>query len=419
VNWQPALVLLGLSHRTAPLEVRDRCALAPDEVSSKLEAVRALQGVSEACLLSTCNRTEILICLDGSLGADAERGVETALRELLFQGTPDEHLYVHRGVEAILQLLRVAAGLDSLVLGESQILAQVKEALVRARKLGAVGPLLEALLERALVAGKRVRNETSVGEGTLSVARAGVDLAARVFGRFKKASAVIVGAGETGRLVARHLKADGIGHLCLVNRTQERAVSAAAELGVESAPIEDLPALLRSCDLLAVCVDGAPGLVTPQLFDARTLRRRDRPLVVLDLSVPRAVAPAIADLRNVIANDLDDLLEVVDRNRDGRARAAEQAAPILLAEAHKFLGLRAYASFSPSIVRLRERFDSVREAELDEIAGEHATPEMVRLAHKLTKHLLDVSLETLKESARSAVPTDPLDQAYQKFLEDE
>ena len=408
------LFLLGLSHKSAPLEVRESCALGSEAIESKLRELATLRELNEVWLLSTCNRIEALAVVDRA--AVDSGAVEGVLRQALFEHAPGETLYAFRGVEAVIHLFRVTSGLDSLVLGESQIYAQVKDAIVHARAAGTCKRVLEALLKQALVTGKRVRNETAVGTGTLSVARAGVGIAQHVVGSFDDTSALIVGAGETGRLVARHLKDLHIGRLTFANRTSEHAAEAARELGGLATGLDDLPRLVAESDLVVACVDGAPDLIRVDEPLAKRLASRDRPLVVIDLSVPRAVHPDLAARKQVFAYDMDDVAKEVDRNQRAREKASEEAAPILVAEVHKFLSLRTYARFSPAIARLRERFDTVREETLDAVAGEHASSDLVQLAHKLTNHLLDVALDGLKDSARETVGQETLESAYQRFL---
>lgn len=414
MSAEQELFLMGLSHRTAPVEVRERCALDPERLRALACELAAAREVEELWLLSTCNRTEALIvAARETLDSGAAEGV---LRRGLFERVPSESLYSFRGVEAVIHLFRVAAGLDSLVLGESQILAQVKDALGLARSAGTLGRTLEPLLERALVTGKRVRSETAVGAGTLSVARAGVGLAQHVVGRLSAASALIVGAGETARLVAQHLRERDVGRLTIANRTLEHAAEAARMFGALAAGLEDLERLVLGSDLVVACVDGARDLITATPAAQRKLAQRDRPLVIVDLSVPRAVHPALAAHPQVFVYDMDDVAKLVDTNQRARQRASEEAAPILVAEVHKFLSLRTYASFSPTIAKLRERFAAAREQELDLVAGAHASSELVQLAHRLTNHLLDVALSGLKETAQESVPQESLESAYQRFL---
>lgn len=410
------LFLIGLSHKTASVEIRERCSLPPDAVRERLRELLEAKEMRELWLLSTCNRTEALVVAErDALASGAAEGV---LRHALFHGVSGSNLYSFRGVEAVIHLFRVAAGLDSLVLGESQILSQIKDALGYARREKSCGRMLEPLLERAIVTGKRVRNETAVGQGTLSVARAGVGIAQHVVGNFKDANALIVGAGETAQLVAQHLREREIGRLTFANRTLANASEAARKYGALAAGLENLENLLLGADLVVACVDGAADLVRVSEKSLKKLAQRDRPLVVVDLSVPRTVHSALVEHDQVFVYDMDHVAKLVDDNLTTRQRASEEAAPILIAEVHKFLSLRTYASFSPAILRLRERFDAVREEELDTVAGAHASSELVQLAHRLTNHLLDVALASYKETARDSVAPESLASAYQRFLEE-
>ena len=411
------LFLMGLSHKTASLEVRERCAQDPEAARDVLTRLCEAPGIEEAWLLSTCNRTEVLLVAERD---PLERGaIEGVVRQALFGEVPHDATYRFRGVESVIHLFRVCSGLDSLVLGESQIFSQMKDALTVSREAGTCGRMLERLLKRALVTGKRVRTETEVGAGTLSVARAGVGIARHVVGRFDDAHAVIVGAGQTGKLVGQHLNERRIGRLTIVNRTFERARTTAEELGGAAERLEALPLLLADADLIVVCVDGAPNLVKADAAARRRLDQRDRPLVVVDLSVPRAVDRSVAEHDDVFAYDMDEIAAQVDTNQRARQQASEAAAPILIAEVHKYLSLQTYASFSPAIARLRERFEAVREEELDAIAGDQANGDLLQLAHKLTSHLLDVALDGLKDSARESIEPETLESAYQRFLREQ
>jgi glutamyl-tRNA reductase len=403
--------LIGLSHRTAPLEVRERFVVSSDDLPACLAAIAAIRGVNEAFVLSTCNRTEVLV--HGEPGVD----LAPALRAHLFRNLGDDQVYAWRGLQALIHVFRVAAGLDSMILGESEVLGQMRrgyEAALGAKSLGAV---LRPLLEQALRAGKRVRAETDVGQGTLSVARVAVDVAAQAFGRFEGCRALIVGAGETGLLTARHLVARGLSAPTFANRTLARAEEAAAELGGRARALDELQSLAGEADIVVTCVDGAEVRIGPDSFDERALRMRDRPLLAIDLSVPRAIDRALAQRSNVLLYDLDDLQRVVGENERGRALAVESSAEILVAELHKFLALRAYASFSPVIAAMRERFERVRDEVLDSIAGARSDRKDLQIAHELSKRLLDVALDHLKEGARATSSEEALDREYRRFLE--
>jgi glutamyl-tRNA reductase len=263
-----------------------------------------------------------------------------------------------------------------------------------------------------------VRSETELGQGTLSVARVGVELAARVFGTFEDERALIVGAGETGVLVARHLRSRGISALAFANRTLERAQAVALEFQASSHGLEELPGLIARVDIVVAAIDGANAQLSAAQFDRKALKRRDKPLLILDLSVPRAVDPAVAKLgSNVLLYDLDDLSRVVHENRKEREHAIEGTSEILVSELHKFLSARTYAAFTPAITTLRERFEGVREEVLDRVSGARSNPRDVELAHELTKRLLDVAMVQMKESAKQVRTEETLDLEYQRFLE--
>ncbi len=406
------IALVGLSHRTASVAVRERCAVERVDFARRLRALTALEAVQEAFIVSTCNRTEVLIA--GPL----DEAVHEAVRDILFRDAPDDTLYSYRGIAAVTRKRWITAGLDSLVLGETQILAQVKQAIDASRAAGSVGTQLTPLLQQSLTVGKRVRSETKVGEGSLSVARVGVEIAARVFGEFSDCRALIAGAGETARLVAKHLSDRGVNSFAFCNRTLANAEAAAAEFGGSGHGLDELGSLIESCDMIIPCVEGSGEILRPEHLPSRVLRKRDRPLVILDLSVPRAVAPAVAELNGVFLYDLDHLAEVVRENRRERERALQGTSEILVAEVHKFLSLRTYAAFSPAISELRERFEQVRENVLDSVADGPPGARELALAHDLTRRLLDVALGQMKAGARHAQREDELSRAYRRFLDD-
>lgn len=405
------LVLIGLNHRSAPVEVRERYAVQPEDLERVLAELRQLGGVEEVVVISTCNRTEVL-----ARAVPAEDPTE-ALALRLFRNLEPEHLYSYRGVPALIHLYRLVSGLDSLVLGETEILGQVRRAAEAAHAAGTVGALLAPLLQQALGAGKKVRTETSLGEGTLSVARVAVDTARQAFGQLAGRRVVVVGAGETGRLLARHLQAEGADQIDFVNRTLATAQVAVRETRGRAWPLEQLREAVASADLVATCVDNAPGLLAAGHLDRRALARRDRPTLLIDLSVPRAVEASVRDLAGVLLVDLDDLAPVVAEHLRQRGDARTQADSMLVGEVHKFLALRTYASFSPAIAELHRGFETVREEVLDRVTGGQAQARELELAHELARRLLDTALAQLKEGARATRSEEVLDRMYQRFLE--
>lgn len=408
------ITLVGLSHRTAPVTVRERYVVNQDDLATCLASLLEIEGVAEAFVLSTCNRTEVLVV--GPRGVD----VSARVRAQLFRNLSPEQLYAYEGVHALIHVFRVAAGLDSVVVGETEVMAQIKRGIEAATTAKTLGTVLRPLMQQALHVGKRVRTETEVGEGTLSVARVGIDVASRVFGTFEDETALVIGAGETGVLVARHLKERGIGRLAFANRTLERARTVAAEFQASAHGLDELPQLIARADLIVACVEGQTAVIDASVFDRRALKRRDKPQLVIDLSVPRAVAADVAKVdANLFVYDLDDLSRVVNENESGRRRAMDGTNEILVTELHKFLSLRTYASFSPAIAVLRERFEKTRDDALDAVAGARSDPKDVQLAHELTRRLLDIALDQMKEGARQTQSEEALSREYRRFLENQ
>lgn len=402
--------LVGLSHRTASVDLRERYAVQAEEVVPCVSDLVRSDEVLEAWVLSTCNRTEVLIA------ARPHADPAPVVTRRVFRNLASDALYHYRDVHAVMHLFRVAGGLDSVVIGETEILGQMRRALDAAAEVNGAGSHVATLVGHAIKVGKRVRKETDLGLGTLSVARVGVDVAKHVFGSFENVRTLIVGAGETGMLVARHAVDVGGRALTFVNRTFERAQNAAREIGGEAQPLDNLADAIRGADVIVACVEGTGALLRAEHFDKRGLSRRDRPLLVIDLSVPRAVDDAVRSIHNVLLHDLDDLQPVVEQNLEERLDAAAQSTPILVSEVHKFLSLRTFANFKPAITELRRRFDKTRELALDELTGGSAEAREVQLAHELTKRLLDIALTQMKESARQASSEEALDWEYQRFL---
>jgi len=407
------LTLVGLSHRTASLEVRERYVVSHDDLPACLAALTRVEGVHEAFVLSTCNRTEGLVVGEPHLD------LVPALRAHLFRNLGDGQVYVWRGVQALIHVFRVASGLDSMVIGESEVLRQLRRGIEIAQGARTLGGTLAPLLQQALQVGKRVRAQTVIGQGTLSVAQVAVDVAAQAFGRFEHCRALVIGAGETGILVARNFLYRGLKRPTFASRTLERARDAARDFGGCGFTLEDLPALVSDADIIVACVEGADTLLGPEAFDKRAMRKRDRPILVIDLSVPRAIDRSLARLPNLLLYDLDDLQRVVQANQLRRVQSIESATGILVSELHKFLALRAYAAFTPAIASMRERFERTREEVLDSVAGASSDRKNIEIAHVLSRKLLDVALDHMKEGARATSSEETLEREYQRFLQNQ
>ncbi|MGC8488604.1 MAG: glutamyl-tRNA reductase [Clostridia bacterium] len=355
-------MVLGVSHEAAPVAFRERIALIAERCDAFYEAAPA-DGAEGMVVLSTCNRTEVY--WSGSV--DARSMTEAWARAVDI--SPDvlsEHTFLYGGPAAVAHLFRVAAGLDSMMYGETQILGQVKDAYQDAQRRGRVGPLHRVLLS-ALRVGKRAHSETAISENALSMGYAGVEVAKKVFGDLKPLTGLVVGAGEMGTLVARHLKGAGLGRLYVLNRTPERAQSLASELHGVAKPLNELPALLGGADLVVLSTS-APGLVVDHDgIRAGLKHRRGRPWLFLDLSVPRVVEPGVERLsESVFRFDVDDLRSVVDINRSRRERAAVAVEAIIREEAERLQRDLDVTEVAPLIRSLRQKVERIRQRELEE-----------------------------------------------------
>ncbi len=324
-----ALITLGLSHHSAPVDARARLAFTAADLPAALDRLRALPGIDEAAILSTCNRTEIL-----AVAAVEQEGLlmEWWRREL---DAPAEYLtqfvYTHRDHAAVLHSLRVATGLDSMVVGEPQILGQMKQSFATAQAQRVLGPVLSRLFQHAFAVAKLTRSRTQVGAHPVSVAYAAVQMAKRIFEDFRETTALLVGAGDTMQLLARHLRGQGVGKLIVANRSLEKAEKLAREVHGYAIPLADLPSYLQDVDLLVSSTAARGHVLERPMMEAAIKRRRRKPVFMIDLAVPRDIDPRIADLEDVYLYTLDDLRDVVQENLKARGEAAKQA-EVLIAE---------------------------------------------------------------------------------------
>jgi len=316
------IVLIGLNHRTAPVELRERVAFTPEAARAAAEQLRSGGVLSETLVLSTCNRSELY-------GVPPESAHDSAAALELFLATFHHvepavlggSIYRRHDREAVRHLFRVAAGIDSMMLGEAEILGQVREAYRVALDHGATGPVLNRMFQNALEVGKRVRTETEIGTRPMSVAFAGVKLAERIFGTLKKHKALILGAGATGEQVVAHLRDRGIGALRVANRSPERARELALRVSADVVAWDALERALEWPDMIVCSVSSPEPVITRAMLDRAMAARGNRSLLLIDLGVPRNVAPEVAELYNVYVYGIDDLTEIVEQNK--RARQAE------------------------------------------------------------------------------------------------
>ena len=398
-----SLVLLGISHRTAPIEQRERLALPEAALPQALALLAAQPGVREGLILSTCNRVEILVApRDGEM-PDLLHFLALATGQSSLP--PANCFYRHVDAEAARHVFRVASSLDSLVVGEPQILGQLKQAFAAAQAAGLVGPEIEAVATRAFHAAKRVRTETAIASQPVSVSQMGVDLARQIFGTLANKTILLVGAGAMGQEVARHLLRQGAHRLLVANRTLARAQALAAKFGGESIRLDDLPHHGEHADVVITCA-GAPEPLISRAEAAHFLsRRRGRPMLFLDLAVPRDVAPAVHQLENAFVYNVDDLDQVVQAHLDGRRQEADQGETIIHAELELFLHRQGARDVVPTLRALQSHAESLRVAEWERMrrrlgaltAEQEAAIEM--LTRSLMQKWLHSPLVELKDAA--------------------
>jgi glutamyl-tRNA reductase len=357
------IVVVGLNHETAPVAVREALAFAKEQLPHALARVREDAGLGEAMILSTCNRVEVYgRATEASLDAVAEFLARSHAR------TVEEiapHLYRLEGEAAIRHAFRVAASLDSMVMGEPQILGQVKEAYEAAEKAGSLGSVLNALRNRSIAAAKRARTETAIGRNAVSVSHVAVELARKIFGDLRDRSVLLVGAGKMSEVAARQMVRDGARASVLGGRTFEKAEQLAAALGGRAAPFEELRAELARADIV-ISGTGASGVVIHREdVEAAQAARRGRPLFIIDIAVPRDVAEDAGRVPGVFLYDLDDVKKVAEANLRERKKEAAAAEAILEHEIREFLEWRRSLEVVPLLVELRKRADEIRKAEIE------------------------------------------------------
>jgi len=397
------LTIIGVNHKTAPIEVRERIAISREELPETTRALAAIPGVSECMIVSTCNRVEILASVESSAAGLSEFlqqhfGLDPAVLA--------PHLYEHRDQEAVRHLFRVAASLDSMVVGEPQILGQVKEAFAVARASGTVGGQLEHLLQSAFAAAKKVRTETEIGSNSVSIASVAVEMARKIFGSLQGRTVFLVGAGKMSELAARHLVQQGAGAILVTNRTQERARRMAEAFQGRVIPFEQLHETASQADIV-ISSTGAPHPIFRcehgQVF---MHRRRNRPMFFIDIAVPRDVDPAMGKLEGIFVYDIDDLQQVAAAHMAERSREATDAEALIEGEVERFRQRLRTVNVAPAIVELQQRAEEIRQTELKRAQARLGTlsAEQIAAVEALTRGLVNKFLhppmQALKQAAR-------------------
>ncbi len=359
------LLIAGISHKTAPVTLRERYSYPELEPGRALRSLWEEGGLDEAFLVSTCNRVEVLAVAPSLAGARVQLGDWLARAHGKSAEAIGGHLYFYEGEQAVRHLFRVAASLDSMVVGEPQILGQIKAAYRVANDLGATGPLVNRLMQRAFSVAKRVRTETGVAEATVSVSSVAVQLARRIFDSLDDKGVVLLGAGEMIKTAARILRDSGVGRLLVLNRTAERARNLAREVGGEAGALEDLVGRLPEADILLTSLADSPGVVTAAMVRQALDQREHRPMFLIDIAVPRNVVPAVNDLDGAYLYNLDDLAGLAEANAQGRSEEARRAEAIVQEEAEAFVRWLASLEVIPTISRLNAFGDEIRKNEVE------------------------------------------------------
>jgi glutamyl-tRNA reductase len=363
------LLALGVSHRTAPLALREQLALTEGRAAGVLNELVQEEPISEAAALSTCNRTELYLVAIDSVEAEAS-GLGVLAREAGIR--PTEllgSLYSLRGAEAARHLYRVTAGLDSMIVGEAEIQGQVKRAYELALVEGATGPILNRMFRGALAAGKRARTETAVGEKGVSIPSVAVELAQRTLGDLSARQVLLIGAGETSELTARALAARGSDAVFIANRGYKRAISLAQRFGGRAVRIDELPAQLASADIVVSATNSPHHLIERSELEVIMGQRDPKPLLLIDLAVPRDIDPDCREVEGVSLHDVDDVQAIVERNASGREAEARRAGGILDSELSRFERWLGSQEVMPTVAALRERADAI----VAQVLAENAT----------------------------------------------
>ncbi len=396
------LFLLGASHHSAPVDLRERIDFSRRGVPEALSVLGEISGVAEVAILSTCNRSEIYaMCESRARQREALASFMSSYHDVQ-ESELGPHLYSRQDGDAARHLFRIAAGLDSLVVGEPQILGQVKDAYTIASGHGYTGALLNRLFHWSFGVGKRVRSETGLGEGAVSVSYAAISLAKKIFGDLKGLQTLVIGAGEMAELTATHLKSHAVARIQVASRTPSHAATLAAKVDGEPVPWEDITAHLASADVVVTATGSASPIVTHGHVHAAMRPRRDRPLFVIDIGLPRDVDPTSADIEQVFLYNIDDLRTIVRENLTRRQAQVDRAELMVHEEVERFMvWLRSRAAI-PTVVALRRRFEAIRQSELTRLESKLAplppaararVEEVTRL---LVERLLSAPTEQLK-----------------------
>lgn len=397
------IVIIGVNHKTAPVAVREKLAFSGD-CSGPLLTLMNIEGCRECCFLSTCNRVEVIfVASNPAIAAVAVRGFLFA-NSGLADGEAQQYSYLHQGQDAVTHLYQVAASLDSMVVGEPQILGQLKQAYREAVEQKTTGVILNRLLHKSFSVAKKVRTETNIGGNAVSISYAAVELAKKIFGSLRDKSVLLVGAGEMAELAAEHLVRQGIGRVIVANRTVERAAKLARRFNGTAVGLAELTSQLAEVDILISSTGATDLILTKDEVKPLMRQRKNKPLFLIDIAVPRDLDPELNDLENVYLYDIDDLKNVVDVNKADREKEALRAEGIIAVEVAKFGQWLAGMELAPTITDIRQKANAIREAEVVKTLGslkslsENERRSVELLANAIVNKLLHEPMVFLKSS---------------------
>jgi len=411
------LFLLGVSHRTAPVDLRERLDFSSRDLTAAAGAIATKPSMSEAVVLSTCNRSELYVATTDP--ACAREELVSFISEYHHVSAPtfQPHLFALENSAAVAHLFRVAAGLDSLVVGEPQILGQVKDAYQTSASNRCVGPVLSNVFRWSFGVGKRVRTETALGEGAVSVSYAAVALARKIFGRLTGRRVLVVGAGEISSLTAQHLRAQGVGEIVITSRTHAHAEELATVVGGLAVPWDAMTNALGAADIVITATGSQRPIISRAQLEAAQGHRRGSALFIIDIAVPRDVDPTVGEIEQVFLYNIDDLQIIVEENLSRRAAEVERAESIVNDEVTKFMTWQRSRSAVPTVVALRQRFELIRRSELQRLEGKLGplTPETRARVDEVTRLIVEKLLLEPTEQLK-ALPDEETQVAYTEAI---
>ncbi len=400
------IIVVGLSHKTASVDIREKVAFSPDNIEKPLKELVALEGIVEGIIISTCNRVEIYATTRDIAGGIARIRRFLSDYHRISYNTLEPHLYSFHGEEAIRHVFRVASSLDSMIVGEPQILGQIKTSYSYAAEYKSSGIILNRFLHKAFSVAKRVRTETRIASSAVSVSFAAVELAKKIFGSLDDKTVMLIGAGEMCELAARHFLNNGVKGVLVTNRTFERAEKLAEEFGGDAIAFDELLLHLHKADIVLTSTGAPHAIIVPKDLEDVVKRRRMRPMFLIDIAVPRDIDPAVNDMDSIYLYDMDDLQQVVAANLEGRKQEADKAEAIIAEEIGQFFKWVGTLEVTPTIVALRKRFDELRRTELERTLNswKDAPPDVEKRLDALTSaymnKLLHQPITVLKKAGQ-------------------